>query len=161
GSAIQTGANVLIHLNATGGTQTVQYNYLKNAWSDFIQASTTIDRVDIRFNLFENAGVGTAAAHADWFQTPGGGRFRSITWDYNTAGQNPQGPKGLVGVQGVGLGNQLNPEFRQASFSNNVVLATGTANVSYFFTVAKGSLNGTAVANDNYFDPSKVFKIFA
>ena len=149
------------------GTHLIQYNWLKNAYSETIvygqdlsTAPTT--NLTIRFNIIENSGFGYPTAHGDWIQlVNAGGNLNSATLSYNLWRQTVQAGGG--GTQGLSLmsANEAGQgPTLTTTVANNVMIALGSNTVDEFTIFdttnmgAPPSTNGTGVNSNNYMDPT-------
>lgn len=160
-----SGGNPLLQLSH--GDFTVQYNLLKQAWSDWIQAEgqegVGTANLVVQFNLMMNSNMDNVDAdvHGDWFQ-PAGSVFDSILWQYNCLVQNQIGTPGGAqsgATSGVGCGQSgQNPTINSFIIDSNTVI---TAKVSGFTTVTRtiefGPTKCTSmVVSNNYWDTTGI-----
>ncbi len=151
----------LMNLFGTG-TFTVKYNWLKNSYVDFINAGSASQSQDIRFNLFENAGSGSASGfHADFLQDYGANNaFPSISVAFNTYLQNTAN-QATQGFNFRANQGSVYTRFDDIAVKNNTIVlpdpATVSENVNYIFLIDPSLINGTALIQDNFLDPTNVF----
>jgi hypothetical protein len=159
----------LIGNNGKGKT-TVQYNHIRNAYSEPIVMGTNLSADltqdwDIRFNAIGDAGMGfDGGAHGDWIQTSNatGCATRSMIFDFNllyqfagvtslTTGPRTQGLSFWSAGGNAGL-------CQNYTCQNNTVMGTGVAPtsngpyVSTQFIIIPKNLSGNAAIRNNYFD---------
>lgn len=160
GANLNTVYSALITINGTG-TYTIEYNWLKNAYSDFMNGGASSQSQVIRFNLFENCGSGSAfGAHADFLQDYGASNvFPSVNVSFNTFVQDGY----ALTAQGFNMAPNQGPtytRFDAIALSNNTLALTKTAssttNVSYAFIIDPSVVNGTALVSDNYLDQTGI-----
>jgi hypothetical protein len=110
-----SGFVALINVVGAGGTQLIQYNWIRNSGSDLMALSG--GAITVQYNLLENSGIkspGSRGAHPDYYQSSGGSPNPLIA-RFNTHFQNSNG--GMFS-QGWYLANvQYNGA---SSISNNV-----------------------------------------
>lgn len=158
--------NGLVFLSR-GGTGVVQYNWIKNSVSDFINlgadtlASGKVTTFDIRYNLLDQGGTRTDLGyHADWQQTFANNHYNSITWNYNTVVQTITFPGG-GGTQGTDFQGNCNAplaRFDGGTVSNNSVVLTSTplGAVNFVFAYAPDVLSGTLSFTNNFVDSTSL-----
>jgi hypothetical protein len=152
-------ATGLLYLGASG-TTTIAYNWIKNAYYQFIQSSAGASGTStqlVEYNVFENAGLGSPqGAHGDWIQdfsaTPGIAPWQDVEVTFNTFIQNDP----AAATQGLSIpGSAGNTQtFLNITMSSNT--AVMKTNVNYAFIVDTTWLNGTGSLRDNYVDPTGV-----
>ena len=139
------------------GIVVVQYNWIKNYGSQIIEFEKSAT-LDYRFNLIDDTIV-PSGAHQNYLQW-GSGTANSPVYAFNTTRQltghgGAEGPQFYFNTSGT----MLSP-----TCSNNTFLAPGTHSGGTGTTMsnivhgsagnAGTTLTGTALAQDNYFDPS-------
>jgi Bacterial Ig-like domain/RTX calcium-binding nonapeptide repeat (4 copies) len=147
GNAANAGYGALI-THAGGGNLTIQYNWLRNSYSDGIDAYIHDNGsgavIDIRYNLIENTALGPSTVHGDI--AVGDGHIASWTFAYNTYIKD----KG-AGTQGIGLGHNAVDSARidSANSSNNTIIDK-TGGMNWAFAVSDGDLYGPYTISNNY-----------
>lgn len=156
------GAGMLM-LNAQGAT-TIEYNFVKNAYYQFIEGGDSYGSTggptllqNIQYNVFQNAGLGFAqGAHGDWIQdfaTPDG-VFNNIQINFNTFIQDlPDTAARTQGLSIMSAGGNKGSAL-QEGISNNTFVISGPSHnqVNYPIIVETTWLNGSAIVGNNYFD---------
>jgi large repetitive protein len=153
----------LIEGNAYG-TTTIQYNWIKNAFSEDIVLGTSPNgpaSQNIQYNLIENAGMGfNQGAHGDWIQVVASPRqtISDLELNFNTWIQDL--PDTVARTQGLSLlsANMAQGSVLKEGISNNTFVAPGPSinQVNYFVIVDTTFLNGSATVGNNYYNPTGI-----
>lgn len=137
-----------------GGTAVVEYNYLKNCPSQFLDfgGASTGGNLTYKYNLLENCGM-QSLAHLN-YQQLGGGAYTIVT-EFNTSKQSLQAGGAGEGYQWYNNGGANVLTLTSATFAYNTMIATGSSSMSYMVHGNNvGDTVTSAVAHDNYADPT-------
>jgi large repetitive protein len=148
-----------------GGTFTVEYNYIKNVFSDGINigGNSVTETFNIEYNVLQNMGDNPSQnSHPDFIQTQTNGTiFNNLVIDFNTLYQ-PSAPLN-GGTQGITAFDHVgpNPTFINPDVSYNTLIAapvTGltstTEGVDPWISLEQTEISGTGYVTNNYVDPS-------
>ena len=167
GAAANTNpAGGMLVLNAQG-TTTIEYNFIKNAYYQFVEAGpsssgTTTEQL-IEYNVLQNGGYGSPnGAHGDWVQDIGtsGQIFQNIQINFNTVVQNDATADwSTQGFSILSAASQSASALNEGLSNNTIVLPftpLAERNVNYSLIVDNTWLNGHAVVGNNYIDPTGI-----
>jgi hypothetical protein len=156
------GGPLLRIMGADSGRFVVKYNFFSEPYADMINlgndSSGATQSFDIRFNVFQNAGMGTdLQGHPDYIQSFWK-KASSVIVNFNTLFQSVAPAQG--GSQGLGISSEVvGAVQRNVDVSNNTLIAlpfdltrTGREGVYPGISLARGQIDGTATVSNNYVD---------
>ena len=141
-----------------GGTTTIQYNSIANAFSEnIVLASFDPSGVNLvlQYNVIENMGLGRAdGAHGDWMQVANNpnSNFDSLLISYNTFIQS-----GSVGGGGQGLTFPSQGAVASETVTNNTFVVAPGGAVNWPVLIDTTFLSGSATVANNYYDNSGAY----
>lgn len=160
GSAGAAAGMITIANGSAPVTLTLKYNWIRlGTQDDMVNVASNQGgalSIDSRWNLFEG-GTHSALQHGDWLQTQGDGSvYTSITFQFNT--YKAQADTG--GSQGIMITSNNHspayPVFSAIDISYNTMQVLAGANVNYTIAIADSMLNGSAIVQQNYIDPTGI-----